>query len=1240
MTISDKVQYGNFLNTHYGVDEDNLNPLDNKSDTKLSRKFDASRRLVLISDRLTDGVSLMTDAANTLSNDKATKTSKKEALRVITTSIVGLMKTTSTACRDAALILAPVASVTYAQKREDVRKKKEMIASNSKNKPISLLLVDDLIAGGRVKSKTKGKVVVERRQSTRKRKADDVIDAEDKLALSEPMNLSPPVPANGEVYGVGEFLHIISQLPKRRRKCSRAGMIKTMMSDEFQYVRQKRSAVYNVIADAEAGHIFEFDEEWRSSGRPPLISDDGITELSIELKRNIGEKTLRTAVNDMLVKACHKNGLMCDTNKRFNRTTLNNYISLLASKEGISLVHSSIAKTNNRWTAEHSFIGTMALIILIAMTHFYVDDKEDPEWNQILEELPDEKRLFINLVSEFHGGKSIRVRKPHLITNQDDCTFFICEGVQPDNSSEIGLVATSALADKSTSSIHHSEDSNKMNGLRTKLHLLMNAAGDSAPPCFCFAGLSDTEMPDDKFIVWEVEGMCVGGYGVGKSVGVGYVLFMRGTKGAEKARFKWIRENLLFPFVNWARKEYDGFDVDTGAPISDDLTAVSWCDGDNSQIDSIVCDEGVQRYADNKVIANKHNASGTGKEQANDLGKVFIVSKNLNKTTTLEHIPRSQHRLKASISQKFDDFSKKLRIKKQDAIIDFLAKIPTILSRACVRENVIAGYVANGFIDEKYARFPLFEKVVATCKKMPKLHEFNMFKSTFNPLMHYSYDNGNQYIGDRVFMEYGFPADIDANGEEKIRDATISQENQQRAKCLTAVAEIASRARRNHEIELETQRKENQEQAKIDQKCSEDQMIVDTVCSLAKLDSSEDNLVHCTLEHFDHLKAPELRAFIITRHPSYTKVSQIGHLKHPRAKKQALHDAQNGVENCLSVAYAVRTLKSRAVHVPEVNTVDEDGTAAWSHPPLISRVALRPCQNNAFLPSQILGDQATVRWLLNIFDPEQKMHTTDFISRPMDERTVEQLAKSDLLLSKLQFRLKSHIKRKVKITQQNNKCLGWASRNMAAVAAYMIVACHVKEDISCLDDSKCLLSKPDGDHFLLCHNDELNLQGCYLHFDTNNDSWIRSGSAAGKGGFGKRLDTHRSKAESNRNDDNSRFYHCYPSRKSSRSKNKSKDGVFEQLTPYVGAGFSDSLQPGTLSQKENGIFSYTNEEIEWISALNFRGKSGEQKYMQMVAYLFELGYDLALAPRDNVSDSPGFEGCGLIFNKAGRNSKA
>jgi hypothetical protein len=42
---------------------------------------------------------------------------------------------------------------------------------------------------------------------------------------------------------------------------------------------------------------------------------------------------------------------------------------------------------------------------------------------------------------------------------------------------------------------------------------------------------------------------------------------------------------------------------------------------------------------------------------------------------------------------------------------------------------------------------------------------------------------------------------------------------------------------------------------------------------------------------------------------------------------------------------------------------------------------------------------------------------------------------------------------------------------------------------------------------------------------------------------------------------------------------------------------------------------------------------GDQKYMQMAAYLFELGYELALALKDDISDSPEFKSCGLIFDK-------
>jgi hypothetical protein len=197
---------------------------------------------------------------------------------------------------------------------------------------------------------------------------------------------------------------------------------------------------------------------------------------------------------------------MCGDHMKFNPTTINNYMALFASKGGISLTENSIAKTNVRWTAENSFIGTMALIFVVATTHFYVVANEDTEWRQFVKTLPDESKQLYEMVSKFHGGKPVRVRSPHLITNQDDETEFISKGKQVDKSSHVGLVATTALKTQSTLSMNHQDDSNNVNGLRVKRHLLSNACCDVAPACYCFSSLSEWEMPQDEFIIWEIEG--------------------------------------------------------------------------------------------------------------------------------------------------------------------------------------------------------------------------------------------------------------------------------------------------------------------------------------------------------------------------------------------------------------------------------------------------------------------------------------------------------------------------------------------------------------------------------------------------------------------------------------------------------------------------------------------------------------------------------------------------------------
>jgi hypothetical protein len=126
---------------------------------------------------------------------------------------------------------------------------------------------------------------------------------------------------------------------------------------------------------------------------------------------------------------------------------------------------------------------------------------------------------------------------------------------------------------------------------------------------------------------------------------------------------------------------------------------------------------------------------------------------------------------------------------------------------------------------------------------------------------------------------------------------------------------------------------------------------------------------------------------------------------------------------------------------------------------------------------------------------------------------------------------------------------------------------------------------------------------CYLHYNRNESIWISRWSATGEGGFGKRLKTHLERALSDRNYDDSHFYHSFPSKLSARSNSYSKEGYFDYLTAYVGVGYSVDCPPGCFS-KSGGMLMYMREEEKWISNLNFRGKTGDQKYMQMAAYLF------------------------------------
>ena len=58
------------------------------------------------------------------------------------------------------------------------------------------------------------------------------------------------------------------------------------------------------------------------------------------------------------------------------------------------------------------------------------------------------------------------------------------------------------------------------------------------------------------------------------------------------------------------------------------------------------------------------------------------------------------------------------------------------------------------------------------------------------------------------------------------------------------------------------------------------------------------------------------------------------------------------------------------------------------------------------------------------------------------------------------------------------------------------------------------------------------------------------------------------------------------------------------------------------------MFYFSEDEISKINQLNKRGQNTwEAKCEDMIAYLIELAFDLAISVLDNVSENPGFESC-------------
>ena len=105
------------------------------------------------------------------------------------------------------------------------------------------------------------------------------------------------------------------------------------------------------------------------------------------------------------------------------------------------------------------------------------------------------------------------------------------------------------------------------------------------------------------------------------------------------------------------------------------------------------------------------------------------------------------------------------------------------------------------------------------------------------------------------------------------------------------------------------------------------------------------------------------------------------------------------------------------------------------------------------------------------------------------------------------------------------------------MAALMTLFGHVKDDTESLGENVTLLKS--AEYFSQAVDDQAKLQGTYLHYDTNNTKWIRSGRTTRRGFDVCNID-HWKCARAQFATES--FYFRYPEKASKRASSSSRNG--------------------------------------------------------------------------------------------------
>jgi hypothetical protein len=291
--------------------------------------------------------------------------------------------------------------------------------------------------------------------------------------------------------------------------------------------------------------------------------------------------------------------------------------------------------------------------------------------------------------------------------------------------------------------------------------------------------------------------------------------------------------------------------------------------------------------------------------------------------------------------------------------------------------------------------------------------------------------------------------------------------------------------------------------------------------------------------------------------------------------KGKVKEAVEGADTLLRMAFDLRSQEVKLESIAGMQPPTPTDTRANVPPPEYVEIAKRIGAKSSVSDNHFTVAEDFVKDVKEALDPCDA-HPLDS-NMPLDIADIQE--QTNLFHEILQARLIRHIEQRIEDTsKRDHYSFRWAEQNLGRVSAIMVIVGHVKKDIAVAKSNSgtSLLCQP-GDSFIIAGTDNiLDLEGCYLHYDSEDACWIRSGKVIGnRRSLGARNKEHATKAKEQSMDAlKSKFYRTYPS-KSAPSRGRARDGYFEDLKLYVGLGFSRK-QPerNKLVMKEGGLLSW------------------------------------------------------------------